>query len=250
MKKILTSIILLTLGFFSFRICNVNASESDASARGYSIAAGWKHINDVEYDYEEVWGERYYEGEMASWMGIYTHLDEEANELFVLTLCTGKMRPNQKSYWDQKRWNNQEMKIEFYPETTYTTSISEVTHGPKASEGTTAWSSSVGVSGSDLSVEFGNSHTTSDIVVKADLGESQKNMIIITHSFVNYSKNTNIKDVCCSLVEKNNFAVFKIKNYDATKTYNFHINYTATFYRLGVFNSASVSERQTQVFTI
>ena len=250
MKKILTSIILLTLGFFSFRICNVNASEDDASVNDYNISSNWEYKDDETHEFEEVYGSRYYEGKMRSWMGIYTHLNEKTNEMYVLTMCSAMMQSNQKNYWDQKRWNNQEMKIEMFPESKDTSSISLINYAPETSEGTTSWTSSVGISGTDLTAGFEQTNTSSDVTVKVLVPDNQNNKIEIYHKFKNYKSNTNIDDVCCALVKKKNYTIFKIKNYNAHNKYSFCIYFTATFYRLGVFNSASVSQRQTTNFTI
>lgn len=244
--------VLFSLVFVIF-LCNtfsINASESDATIRGYNISKEWTYVNDAEYEFEDVYGDHYYEGQMFSWMGIYKHFDNSANEMFVLVLCTGKMQPNQKSYWDQRRWNNQEMKIEFYPEIENTFSVSEVSCGPQSSESTTSWGTTVIVGNSNLGIEFQNTNTEPDISVSAKIDDQRKNKVIITHSFNNYSRNTDIKNICCSLVEKNNFATFKIKNYNSNDTYKFYIDFTATFFRYGVYNSSSVSQRQTTIFTI
>lgn len=250
MKKIFISSILLFLCLFSFGIYKAEASEMDAEANGYTLSKNWIYVNDVTYDFQEVWGSTYYEGKMSSWMGMFTYLDEKTNEMFVLIMCTGMMMPNQESYWDQLRWNNQEMKIELYPEIKDTSEINLVNYCPKASEGTTSWSTSVGVSGEGLSVQVGQSYTSSEITVNTKLLAEQDNGVSISHNFVNYKTNTELENVCCNLVTKNNFAIFKIKNYNSKKDYNFYVNFSATFYRYGVINCSSVSDNQRKTFQI
>lgn len=250
MRKLLVNLIVLVLLLSSFSVCMVNASSSDAEVRGYTISNNWTYINDVTNDYKEVWGETYYEGKMSSWMGFYKYLDETTNDMFILVMCTGTMMPNQESYWDQKRWNNQEMRIEFYPTIVDTSIVNLVSYSPMSSEGTMSWSTSIGTDGSNLSVSAGQSYTSPEISVNPKLLENQNNGIKISHNFINYSSNESLNNVCCNLVTKNNFAVFKIRNYSPSREYSFHIDFYATFYRNGKINSSSVCDSQTKVFTL
>ncbi len=250
MKKILVSLVLFVLFLCSFSICNANASSSDAVVRGYKISDNWTYVDDTTFNFKEVHGSTYYQGKMDSWMGIYKHLDETTNEMFVLVMCTGRMQPNQNSYWDQYRWNNQEMRIEIYPEINDTSMINLVTYGPQTSEGSVSWGISGGISGLDISLQISQSYTSPEVKVNTKLLDNQDNGIKIIHSFEKYNSNKNLDSPCCDLVTKNNFAIFKIKNFDRKKDYTFNVDFYATFYRYGYFNSSSVSDSMKQKFTI
>lgn len=249
MKKILVSLVLFVLCLCSFSICNANASPSDAVVRGYKISDNWTYVDDTTFNFKEVHGSTYYYGKMDSWMGIYKYLDETTNEMFVLVMCTGRMQPNQNSYWDQKRWNNQEMGIEIYPEIK-DESIKLVNYGPQSSEGSMSWGTSVGVSGTDLSFQISQSYTAPEIKVSTKLLDDQNNGIKITHFFEKYKTNTELNSPYCDLVTKNNYAVFKIINYQPKNDYKFYINFHATFYRYGNINSSSVTGTLSSQFAI
>lgn len=185
-------------------------------------------------------------------MGIYDYYDSTENEMFVLVLCQSKMQPNLNHYWDQYRWNNQDMTVKFSSESSDVTLLN---YSPETTEGSISNTKSISISGKTdgetaelgFSVSKSTSYTTPEITASA---YEEGQTISITHTFKNYDSNLDKGVPCCSLVKRNNLAIFKISNYMANHSYKFNIEHTSTFYRHGKFNCASVSGTYTQQYTI
>lgn len=257
------------LGMLLLSICAMNsfyfdaAISEDAALKGYEISDKWVPREYYEDAWKDINGAKYYEGSMSTWMEAYTLYHSDNNSMYVLILCTSSMQPNQKSYWDQKRWNNQQMRISMYPEIKDISEINLIDYAPKVTSNTIETSSgfslTIGAEGEKLmaSAALGYEQTivSSEVTVRNTLkdynsNQGADNRINTMYDFVNYKSNTKLENICCSLVTQNNFAIFKIKNYDENKKYKFYVENTNTFYRYGTFNTSSVSGTYTGQFTI
>lgn len=254
MRKKVYLLFIFALGFMIVSSINSNvyASSNDAESRGYEISNGWNYVGDVNYEKITVNGSQYYSGDMYGWMGAYKYYDPIENEMFVLLLCTGSMQSSQKSYWDQYRWNNQKMEIQF---STSENDVELLSYSPEATEGTITINQTIsvnaGVQGDQVVLGYGVSESISytiseiPVIIKRD-----SNTLAITHSFINYKKNKSLNSVCCQYISRNNLVLYKIENYNEYKDYQFEIKLECTFYRYGRWNCSSVSDFRTQIFKI
>ena len=261
-KKIIYTFILLfslTINFdFGFKRGYITQdktlnSSNDAILRGFEISGSWEYVDDVNKNQISLDGSSYHYGYMDSWMGIYKYYDFMTDEMIILLLSQVEAKPRQDNYWDQKRFNNQEIQADFsasLPQVHY------LNYAPKVDNGTltTSYSFTVnaGVSNGSAtlgsSITIGQSYSTSEVPISAF--SSTEARIVIKYSFSNYDSNTSTSNICCSTVDRLNLAIFKIPDYEDSWTYRFTIKNKVTMYRYGVFNSSSVTEQQEQTFEI
>lgn len=228
-------------------------SAGDASIIGFNIDSNWTYVNDVDKEQRSLDGSSYHYGYMDSWMGIYKYYNSYDNEMYVLLLSSVESKPRKDSYWDQRRWNNRDMKTEF---SCTNSSVHYLTYAPKPTVGqittTQTITISYGMNGDDLIITTGLSYsqnyTTSEITITAD--GSTQNETDINYHFVAYNTNTSTNNICCSNVDRQSFAIFKITNFNPSSTYTFNINNYVSIYRYGVYNSSTVTEHQDQSFNI
>lgn len=261
-KKILYTLILLfslniNFGFgfnrgYKTQDKTLNSS-NDAVLRGFEISGSWEYVDDIDKDQLSLDGSSYHYGYMDSWMGIYKYYDFMNDEMLILLLSQVEAKPRQDNYWDQRRFNNQEIQADFsasLPQVHY------LNYAPKATSGTLTTSYSftlnAGVSNGSAtltsSITNGQSYSISEVPVTAF--SSTEARIVIKYSFLLYNTNTSTSNICCSTVDRLNFAIFKIPDYEDSWTYRFTIKNKVTMYRYGVFNSSSVTEQQEQTFEI
>ena len=251
-KILLLLCLVLSIVVFLIRDSKVYASSNDAACFGYEISNQWIYVSDVDFDETKVETSKYYYGSMNGWAGAYKYYDEKENEMFVLLLCTGWLQSSQKSYWDQRRWNNKEMSFKFYSNET---NVQLMNYSPKTTEGeisiTDSISINTGVNGNvatlGYSVSSSSSYTISEIPVCVRENTSS---VLISHNFLKYKSNTSLSSVCCQSIRRNNLALFKIEDYSPTKNYQFSVILECAFYRNGVFNSSSLSDKFMQTFVI
>lgn len=251
-KKILVICFSLVLSLVVLS-SNVYASSNDASLRYYNVD-GWEYVEDFNFPEEEIWGSKYYSGSIWAWMAVYKYHDKINNELIVLLLCTSEIQANDKSYWDQKRWNNEKMSVTF---SSSSDDVELVNYSPETTTGTISITNSITVGGEtdgsnvklSYSVSQSTTYTISEIPAKATKDGNKK--ITIDHNFIKYKTNTSKDDPACSHIKRNNLAIFKVKNYQANqKEYYFKIEYEGFIYRNGLFNSATTSEEYEQTFKL
>lgn len=229
-------------------VMQVRASESDAAFRGFEIDSNWSYVDSYDCDQISIDGTTYHYGYMDSWFGIYRYYNATDNEMYVLLLSSVESKPTTKSYWDQKRWNTKEMTSSF-------SAVGECaeycSYSPKAIEGTITTSVSVNISiGSSLNagLTYGQSYTNSEITISAENDNSFG--IKIKYYFQNYGSNTSTNNICCSTVDRQNFAIYKISGYTASKSYRFTLTNTVSIYRNGVFNSSTENGTLMHTFSI
>lgn len=230
----------------------------DVSARGFDIGDNWIYSGKCNKDIIPLKGSKYDYGSMTSWSAAYYYNDERNNNLYVLLLATVTSMPNKNSYWDQKRWNTQDMACEF----TSSYHDAEVLYStPKPTNGTITTSSSFEVGASfdgeklTLSIKFTNSesYTTSEIEITNDSSTANgatKYKNKINFHFKNYNKNTSVNNICCSDVKRQSYVIYKIEDYTPKKEYNFTVRNFVSIYRMGNFNHGTVTEHQDQTYAI
>lgn len=251
-KKILVIGFLLVLSLVILS-SNVYASSNDASLRNYNVN-GWEYVEDINFHETEILGSTYFSGSIWAWMAIYKHHDQVNDELIVMLLCTSEIQASDKSYWDQRRWNNQKMSITF---SSWSDDVELINYSPETTTGTISITNSISAGGEtdgsnvvlSYAVSKDTTYTIPEIPAKATKNGDKK--ITIEHNFLKYKTNTSKDDPACSHIKRNNIAIFKVKNYQADqKDYYFQIEYEGFIYRNGLFNSATTSEDYKQTFKL
>lgn len=228
-------------------------SEIDASMRGFEVSNSWVYSSDVDFDQQTIRGSNYLYGYMDSWMGLYYYYYEQADELYVLLLSSVESKPNTNSSWDQYRWNTQQMKTEFSCSSYYGRYVN---YSPKATSGTITTSAEVsvntGTNGEEVelgtTISAGSSYSIPDIVISAE--STSERQIGVVYNFINYSSNRSLTNICCSVVDRQSFAIFKIPNYSNSILERFTIKNTVSIYRYGRYNTSTLSGEQTYTFTL
>lgn len=221
--------------------------------RGYNIGSSWELIEEKALPQLSIDGSRYHYGYMDSWFAAYKYYEKARNQMFVLLLSTIESKPSTKSYWDQKRWNNQEMNVKFIAENNCANYIN---YSPKPSEGkittSTSMTEEVSTNGDVTSISTSLSYTTSYEIPEVIISSSSESnaSIVIKYYFVKYATNTSLNSICCSNVDRQNYAIFKINNYVLNNSYNFSIYNNVKIYRKGVINTATEQGTHAYRFTI